>query len=474
MSNIRNEYWPQIISLLIFALSPNIAFSETETRIFLESEENYIVTTDVHIYGSGGSETVTVQGTPNLVLDGNVEKVVLPGNKLEYVILETGTQLSISDSKITGRSITVLGLNDQLIVEFDDTVTTISLVGLGQFSYQDTIKPTAFDIQQFQWSGAGSIEYSSCEELDSLQSITVNSDALEGMFINNSETNLSLKWKNFDNQLVDYGNINPLGGSLSAKTYQGHIWVIQDSTERCLGVISLKNDDPVEVSTPPFWGTIFIDPDIITEQDPSAFVSATYSGTGSRQMFDRRENNWVVLNAFLFNVIFSDGLTTEVQVNPEFSTVDDARIEAEKYARLIGQLPTTLRNHVDTVWIHKGTEAFGGGNRNILIHTGQAALYEADGIIEETLFHEGTHTSIDEAHASHSDWIQAQNSDPTYISQYAQDNPTREDLAESLLTHFAVRYRSDRISSTLYNQITSTIPNRLNYFDSIGFITFPQ
>jgi hypothetical protein len=51
----------------------------------------------------------------------------------------------------------------------------------------------------------------------------------------------------------------------------------------------------------------------------------------------------------------------------------------------IGRLPTVLRSQLRTVWIHQGVEPFGGGNNNLLIHTGQADLYYASGILEETL-----------------------------------------------------------------------------------------
>ena len=48
----------------------------------------------------------------------------------------------------------------------------------------------------------------------------------------------------------------------------------------------------------------------------------------------------------------------------------------------MGRLPTALRAEVETVWIHKGVEPFGGGNYNLLIHTSKSGLYEADGILD--------------------------------------------------------------------------------------------
>jgi hypothetical protein len=190
-------------------------------------------------------------------------------------------------------------------------------------------------------------------------------------------------------------------------------------------------------------------------------------------MFDRRVNNWIQVQAYLFDVTFSDGLATEVQVNPEFGSSSSAQVQAEKYATVIGRLPKALRTGVATVWIHKGVQPFGGGNNNLLIHIGQAALYESDGILEETFVHEAAHTSLDAAHAGSPGWISAQTADGTFISTYARDNPTREDIAESFLPYLAVRYRSGRITQALANTILQTIPKRIAYFDALALNMLP-
>ncbi len=216
-----------------------------------------------------------------------------------------------------------------------------------------------------------------------------------------------------------------------------------------------------------------MDPDIITSADPTSFVGLEFVGQGSRIMFDRRVDAWVTVEAFLFDASFDDGLAMEIQVNPEFATTAASRAEAEFYAEAIGRLPTALRADVQTVWIHRGVELFGGGNNNLLIHVGQAALYVADGILEETLVHEAAHTSLDAAHASAPGWQAAQAADPTFISTYARDYPTREDLAESFLPYLAIRYRSDRITESLRTTILETIPNRIDYFDGLSLAMHP-
>lgn len=219
---------------------------------------------------------------------------------------------------------------------------------------------------------------------------------------------------------------------------------------------------------PPFHGTIFIDRDILTESDPSSFRKLVVSGTGQRRMFDRRVNKWIETSAHLFRAEFEEtGMDIEVQVNSEFSA-DQAQQEANRYLRVIGQLPVCLRKDVETVWIHDGHKPFGGGNKNLLIHTRQGAEYIAKGILEETFIHEATHTSIDDHHRNQPNWLAAQKSDPEYISTYARDNPRREDLAESFLLYLAVRHRADRIDSDLKALIEMTIPHRIAYFDSLS------
>ena len=216
-------------------------------------------------------------------------------------------------------------------------------------------------------------------------------------------------------------------------------------------------------SDPPYAGTVWIDPDIITPSDPTALVSVTDAGRGQRTMFDHRIKDWII--AYLFMAQFDDGLTTEIQVNPEFDSAAAAMAEASKYGRAIGQLPTVLRTNVETVWIHKGNAPLGGGNNNILIHTDFPEDY-----LEEGLAHEGVHTSLDPAWmglVAAADWRAVQTADGHFISDYARDHPEREDIAESFLPYLAVRYRSARISRSYERTILETMPNRIAYFDRL-------
>ncbi|MDE0358886.1 MAG: serine hydrolase [Gammaproteobacteria bacterium] len=224
---------------------------------------------------------------------------------------------------------------------------------------------------------------------------------------------------------------------------------------------------------PPYRGTAYLDPDIIVPSDPTDFVDLEPAGRGERLVYDRRAGAWITIRAYLFDATFANERSAEFQVNPEFGTWAEAEAAARDYAPAIGQIPVALREDMDAVWIHRGDEPFGGGNRALLVHTDRGEKYREREILPEILVHEGVHTSLDSAHADAHGWLAAQAADPTFISTYARDYPDREDLAESFSAWLAVRHRRDRITEGMADTITAAIPNRLAYFDSLDLNICP-
>ena len=191
-------------------------------------------------------------------------------------------------------------------------------------------------------------------------------------------------------------------------------------------------------------------------------------------MYDRRVDGWITIDPYIFPTFFDDNIYIEIQVNSEFGNLKEAKFQAEKFAPIIGQLTTELRKYIKTVWIHKGLKPFGGGNNNLLIHTDWSEKhYEKQGILEETFIHEASHTSLDSIHSKSPGWLKAQKDDCRFISTYAEENPNREDISESYLPYFAIRYKPDRIEKSLIDTIIKAIPNRIKYFDSKVFNMHP-
>ncbi len=227
---------------------------------------------------------------------------------------------------------------------------------------------------------------------------------------------------------------------------------------------------------PPYYGTAWEFPDIISSDDFSTFQELIYKGEDEREMYDRRKGGrWVTNKAFLFDALFENQVI-EIQVNNEFKNSNQASTEASKYAEIIGRLPNFLLTNVQTVWIHKGDNDYGGGNNNLLIHTGRTQEYLDHEVLEEILIHEAAHTSLDwnfNGSINRSEWEEAQKKDKNFISIYAKDYPDREDVAETILPWIAVKYRKDSISQEDIDIILTTIPNRLKLFDEQNFDIYP-
>ena len=83
------------------------------------------------------------------------------------------------------------------------------------------------------------------------------------------------------------------------------------------------------------------------------------------------------------------------------------------------------------------------------------------------------HTSIDAYHypdreTDGQNWINASDTDGCFISDYARDNPYREDIAELMPLYIAIKYFPERITTELKDKILSCNLNRIEYLDTLN------
>lgn len=219
---------------------------------------------------------------------------------------------------------------------------------------------------------------------------------------------------------------------------------------------------------PPIYSSS-VDPifDTIRVDDPSAFVCIVYSGRDTRQIWDKRVNGEPYVDAFLFDAKYSDGHTIEIAINPEFETTEQALAEAKIYTTALGQLPSSLRSGIETFSVHKGNEGFHAGTGGIVFYSDKARLRLQQKHLEESIFHESVHASWDAQHAKSDEWISAQKSDRTFVTEYGREFPEREDLAESALLAFAVIHHHGRIPPVDTNDILELAPSRVKFIESL-------
>ena len=84
-------------------------------------------------------------------------------------------------------------------------------------------------------------------------------------------------------------------------------------------------------------------------------------------------------------------------------------------------------------------------------------MYRRRDIVLETLIHEGCHTSLDPMYKHSDTWKEAQNKDNYFITNYGQNHPVREDLAETFLLYFALRCKPDMLNDNMINFLSKKI-----------------
>ena len=202
---------------------------------------------------------------------------------------------------------------------------------------------------------------------------------------------------------------------------------------------------------------------LINSKDKSSFKKLRKLKISKITAFDGRHNKYVEFQAFRYRAVYDNGHNIIFRINLEYATKN--RQIAEFYAHMMGQIPNFLRRYVRTVTIHKGFAGWYGGSNNMTIHPEGFAGSACE---EEIMIHETGHITLDNAggkQINDKEWKKAQKADGIFISNYAKNNPDREDIAETVMAWLAVRCKPERMSKEEYNKIINGIPNRLKVLD---------
>ncbi len=216
-------------------------------------------------------------------------------------------------------------------------------------------------------------------------------------------------------------------------------------------------------------GPVFLAPNTITESDPSILQSVTFVRNETRIVPDNRFPNDTQADLYIFQALYQNSTEFEMVVNTQITPFAEAERQARLYARILGQLDPVLIAGIRSVFIHPGNATFTGPVGSIVTHTGTA---ESDfiprGVLEEVMAHEAVHASIDQFYRGSSAWQRVQKSDVVFVSQYARDFPDNEDLAESFVAYLIIKNES-RNDATTVQRIRNGIPNRIRFFEELGF-----
>jgi len=205
------------------------------------------------------------------------------------------------------------------------------------------------------------------------------------------------------------------------------------------------------------------DLEFITTSDPHVFRCIAYSGTDRMEMPDKRGGPLMADGVHVFEARFGDGTNVGVWVHPRVGNRAQAEALAKKIGPALGRQPTVMRKKLSHVVIHRGDEtAFAEDQgRFFVMYDRNIDRRLSTNDLEETIFHESVHATLDVPHASSRAWRQAQRKDGDFVTRYARDNPNQEDMAESALFAWALLRHPGRLPADVEARVRKVMPARL-------------
>ncbi|MEL6592763.1 MAG: hypothetical protein AAFQ68_21880 [Bacteroidota bacterium] len=211
------------------------------------------------------------------------------------------------------------------------------------------------------------------------------------------------------------------------------------------------------------------DIDFIRTTDPDAFTNLAYIGQADKEMPDKRNDNLFDTNTYVFEAEFTNGKIVELWAHSDFGSVMAAQEYAEKLCSRLGKLPQFMRDVLNHVVIHKGDAgAFAEKDAQFFVlYSDNMDTRISNNDLEETVFHETVHVALDLPYATSASWIRAQDKDGAFITDYAQEFPEREDLAETAIFVYTLQQYPGRLSSEIEEWIAGNIPHRLGFLKTV-------
>jgi len=228
---------------------------------------------------------------------------------------------------------------------------------------------------------------------------------------------------------------------------------------------------PLPAAANPLFPNSIVSNDLefITEADEHVFRCLSFDGRDRREMPDKRGGDLFADQTYVFTARYGDGTSVGIWAHPDFRSQSRAQGYAETVAEAVGKLPTVMRRVLDHVVIHVGDEtAFGEDQGHFFVlYSDNIDTRVRNHDIQETVFHESVHATLDAEHARSGAWQRAQQSDGGFITDYAANNPDREDMAESALFAFTMMTHPGRLPAEVEARVRQVMPNRLAFFEGI-------
>jgi len=173
-------------------------------------------------------------------------------------------------------------------------------------------------------------------------------------------------------------------------------------------------------------------------------------------------------NAYVYSADFVDNTSVGIRLSSDFSSKTEARKYGDMLLGPLGKLPFKMRQTLKHVVIHKGDRAASAEDKGnfFIMHSTNMETRISNHDLEETVFHESVHATLDVMYEDTEEWLLAQIRDKNYITEYAERKHS-EDHAESALFIYTYLYHPERLSEHVKNWMKQNIPNKINHFKQV-------
>lgn len=211
------------------------------------------------------------------------------------------------------------------------------------------------------------------------------------------------------------------------------------------------------------------DIDFIRTDDPSTPFEIKDKGRSRKEMPDKRNDQLFLDDVFVLEIQYQDGARVEVWASPSLGEGKVAGRHAKDIASALAKQPKPLREKLSHVIVHSGDEtAFAEEAAHfIVLYSRNIERRLSTHDLEETLFHETIHATLEAKHAGNQAWLKAQKKDPGFITAYAARNPKKEDLPESALFAYTLLKHPQRMPAEVEAAVRKLMPNRLRYLETL-------
>ena len=239
-------------------------------------------------------------------------------------------------------------------------------------------------------------------------------------------------------------------------------------------VLVLAPDRAAAQTNPPYGGTVYIDSEWLTSSDPSIYLGKSYIGIETFTWYDLRNSQWTNSEAYSYELSYEFGIkiTASIHTDNNQSQIENY---LDEWGRMLGQAPARLLQGLGEFQVVPAEENTDGLMANGYTDPTHIVLYSNDpiqnlekeqsgGWVREAIIHELGHAVFGSAQES-AEWLEAQATDPCFISDYARDYPNGEDVSESVMPYLMLRLMPERVSESDKAKINQCIQARSEVFD---------